>query len=263
MLIGGTQKEITMKDKLVIWGLFDSGNGSYFKSAEKDDDIELFSIGIDRENKNDHFINLDLADYSRMFGDNKMFDTLDKLPKPDLIIASPPCESWSIASAMKDGNACWKQDTIENLFGTMEGSRFTVRDYDDYENYQFYPDRQLLTRINGELCIFNTIEIIRRYKPKYYIIENPAYGRIWEYIDKILGFKIEYENQTYYSAYDYPIVKPTKFGSNVHLELKTKRVKTGTNMNNFPGYNNRSNIPEKLVDDIFNRIKKELENVKN
>ena len=46
-----------------------------------------------------------------MFGDNKLFDELDKLPKPDLIIASPPCESWSVASAMWGGNASWKQET--------------------------------------------------------------------------------------------------------------------------------------------------------
>lgn len=38
-----------------------------------------------------------------MFGDNKLFDELDKLPRPDLIIASPPCESWSVASAMWGG----------------------------------------------------------------------------------------------------------------------------------------------------------------
>ena len=44
-----------------------------------------------------------------MFGDNKLFDELDKLPKPDLIIASPPGERWSVASAMWGGNASWKQ----------------------------------------------------------------------------------------------------------------------------------------------------------
>lgn len=87
---------------MIIWSLFDSGNGSYKKVADKMG-IENYSIGLDRENKNEHFINLDLADYSYMFGNNKLWDTLDKLPKPDLIIASPPCESWSIASAMRGG----------------------------------------------------------------------------------------------------------------------------------------------------------------
>ena len=90
---------------MIVWALFDSGNGSYTKVAEKyfRDEIEIYPIGMDIENKNDHFINLDLADYGCLFGDNKMYDTLDKLPKPDLIIASPPCESWSVASAMRGG----------------------------------------------------------------------------------------------------------------------------------------------------------------
>ena len=74
-------------------------------------------MGLDIENKNSHFINLNLADYSYMFGNNKMYDTLDRLPKPDLIIASPPCESWSVASAMNSGNACWKRErTDDSLF---------------------------------------------------------------------------------------------------------------------------------------------------
>lgn len=244
---------------MIIWALFDSGNGSYYQVAKDMEDVEIYSIGIDRENKNDHFINLDLADYSRLFGDNKMFEELDKLPKPDLIIASPPCESWSVASAMPNGNACWKQDELENLFGTMKGSMFTLRDYEDYEEYQFFPEKQLLTRINGELTIFNTIEIIKRYKPKFYIIENPATSRIWQYIETILGFNVRFDNLTYYSAYDYPVMKPTRFGSNLELNLSKERVKTDINMNNFPGYNNRSNIPHKLVKVIFDKVKHELE----
>lgn len=195
-----------------------------------------------------------------------MFETLDKLPKPDLIIASPPCESWSNASAMMNGNACWKQDTIENLFGEMKGSRFSVRDFDEYENYQFRPYSQLMTRVNGELTIFNTVRIIQKYRPLYYIIENPAFGRIWEYINNVLGFKIKHENLTYYSNYGYSIPKPTKFGSNIHLGLNDKRTLTGENMNNMGGYNNRSNIPMPLVKDIFDKViksKKEIEECTN
>lgn len=240
--------------KFVIWALFDSGNGSYHQDLKERDDVIYYSVGIDRENKNEHFINLDLSNHKDMFGDKEMFDTLDKLPKPDLIIASPPCESWSNASSMANGNACWKQDTMENLFGEMKGSRFSVREYDDFEGYQFKPFNQMLTRINGELCIFNTIRIIQRYNPKYYIIENPAFGRIWEYIDKVLGFKIDFENLTYYSNYGYSIPKPTKFGSNIHLGLNSTRTLTGENMNNMGGYNNRSNIPLPLVKVIFDKV---------
>jgi len=90
--------------------LFDSGNGCYTKAAnECFKNIKIYPIGIDIENKNSHFINLDLSDYSEIFtGDNPIFEKLDKLPKPDLIIASPPCESWSIATAIKNGTNYWQ-----------------------------------------------------------------------------------------------------------------------------------------------------------
>ena len=245
---------------MIVWALFDSGNGCYKRSADEIDDIEIYSIGLDIENKNNHFINLNLADYSRIFGDNTLFDTLDELPHPDLIIASPPCESWSVASAMKNGNACWKrEDVSDSLFEPQTPlSRFTVRNYTDYDGTQFKQDKSLIKRINGELCTFNTIEIIRKYNPKYYIIENPAHGRLWEYVDKILGFKIKFDNFTYYNNYDYPISKPTKFKSNVNLNLKSENIPNDVIFNSgfSRDYNERSNIPKKLVDEIFSKILK-------
>lgn len=246
--------------KKIVWALFDSGNGSYAKAAEKFDDIEIYSIGLDIENKNNHFINLNLADYSYLFGGNKLFDVLDKLPKPDLIIASPPCESWSIASAMKDGNASWKQEKGDGLFNSQTPlSRFTVRNFEDYDGYQFKPEKSFINRVNGELCTFNTIKIIKRYKPEIYIIENPATSRMWEYIDKVIGFELKYDNLTYYNNYDYPIKKPTRFKSNVDLSLKCENIHGDVKFNNFSrSYNDRSNIPQKLVIKIFEKVIEKL-----
>lgn len=245
----------------IVWSLFDSGNGSYTKTFKGNHNFENYAIGIDRENKNSHFINLDLADYKRLFGDNALFDTLDKLPKPDVILASPPCESWSVASAMDRGNACWKQEKGDSLFEPQTNlSRFTVRDYEDYNNYQFKPGKSLLTRINGELTIFNTVEIIKRYKPKVYVIENPAHGRIWEYIEKVLGFNIEHDNLTYYNNYDYPVKKPTRFKSNINLNLRNnKSIKNEIDFNKTGwSYNERSNIPPLLLEDMIKSIEKHL-----
>ncbi|WP_414052911.1 hypothetical protein [Macrococcus animalis] len=245
---------------MIIWSLFDSGNGSYAKVAETLPNTENYSIGIDRQNQNNHFINLNLADYSMLFGKDELISTLSKLPQPDLIIASPPCESWSVASAMDRGNACWKQEQADSLFAPQTPlSKFTVRDYKDYDKYQFKPEKSLMTRVNGELTIFNTIRIIKHFKPKYYIIENPAHGRIWDYIDRVLGFKIEYENLTYYNNWDYPIKKPTKFGSNLNLNLTTEYIKQETPFREMNwNYNQRSNIPEKLVRYIFGEVEREL-----
>ena len=40
------------ENKMIIWSLFDSGNGSYFNALKDMDNIENFSIGLDIENKN-------------------------------------------------------------------------------------------------------------------------------------------------------------------------------------------------------------------
>lgn len=250
--------------KMTVWALFDSGNGSYTKGVKTlnssgEADIDIYPIGIDIERKNNHFINLNLADYSRLFGDNTLFNTLDKLPKPDLIIASPPCESWSNASAMCEGNACWKQEDLsDSLFKPQrEASMFTIRNASDYEkaynNYNY--DRQFMKRVNGELCAFNTIEIIKRYNPKYFIIENPASGRLWKYIEDVMDFKLPYLNITRYNNYDYPLQKPTKFASNIDLKLKKDIIKQDVEWKHFSkSYNERSNIPQKLVKTIFKEV---------
>lgn len=238
---------------MIVWGLFDSGNGSYATVAKNIDSIEMYSLGLDITNRNNHFINIDLANYGYLFGHTEMFDILDDLPSPDLIIASPPCESWSVASAMKGGNASWKQEQGDALFEPQTPlSRFTIRSYEDYEGYQFKYERSFINRINGELCTYNTIKIIERYNPEFYIIENPSTSRIWEYIDRIIGFHIPYDNLTYYSNYDYPLMKPTKFKSNIDLKLDDTRTLGEVAFKNFSkDYNERSNIPKKLVENIF------------
>lgn len=134
---------------------------------------------------------------------------------------------------------------------------FTIRNASDYEkayiNYQY--DRQFMKRVNGELCAFNTIEIIKRYNPKYFIIENPASGRLWKYVEDVMGFKLPYLNITRYNNYDYPLQKPTKFASNIDLKLKNDIIKQNVEWKHFlKSYNERSNIPQKLVKTIFKEV---------
>lgn len=210
--------------------------------------VRIYPIGIDIERKNRHFIPLDLADYSRLFGNHALFKTLDRLPKPDVILASPPCESWSLASGMKNGNACWRQLR-------PKPSNFRIRKRADYNHARFHYERSFFNRVNGELCIYNTIEIIKRYQPKVYIIENPAFGRIWDYIEHILGFDIPFDNLTYYSDYGYIVKKPTKFKSNISLRLSQKGLPSEVIWKKFKGdYNERSNIPLTLLQEIYPQI---------
>ncbi|MGT2896273.1 DNA methyltransferase [Streptococcus entericus] len=254
---------------MIVWALFDSGNGSYTKAINPLNSlggakIEVYPIGIDIENKNNHFIQLNLADYTRLFGDNKLFATLDELPKPDLIIASPPCESWSVACAMSNGTAFWKrEDLSDSLFVPQKiASPFTIRPKQDfidaYHDYDF--EKLYMKRINGELTVFNTIQIIKRYQPRYWIIENPSSSKIWEYIQNILGFNLPYLNLTRYNNYDYPLQKPTKFAGNVFLGLNAEVRPAKTTLTNFTkSYNEWSNIPQNLLLDIFQTILNQFE----
>ena len=228
---------------MIIWALFDSGNGCYAQGVkelnEGGQNIAIYSVGLDVENKNSHFIHLNLADYSYLFGNNKT------------------CESWSVASAMDSGNACWKREqTNDCLFNPQTPlSPFTVRDYADYEKYQYKAENQLVKRINGELCTYNLVQIIRRYRPRYYIIENPASSKIWDYIDRVLGFKIPYDNLAHYNQYDnYPVQKPTKFKSNIELKLKIGNKLSSVDFKQIRRYNTRSNIPVSLVKSIFEQV---------
>ena len=235
---------------MIIWSLFDSGNGCYSQVFNKKEDVENYSIGMDKESGAATYIEVDLADLSGYFGKSKMMETLAKLPKPDVIIASPPCESWSVASAMKGGNACWRH---------TKGNSFTIRESDEYESVQFKQEKSFYNRMNGELTVFNLIKIIKHFEPKIYIIENPAHGKIWEYIDRVLGFKIPYDNLTYYNNYGFDIKKPTKFKSNTNLHLRSENVSSTIEFRKASriggAYNVRSNIPSLLIEDIYKRLK--------
>ena len=213
---------------------------------------------------------MDLADYSQLFGDNKLFDELDKLPKPDVIFASPPCESWSNASAIKGGNICWQTETIYTLFGSYEmTSPFTLRDRGSFDKKfndatMFKPNwwKTIYNRNNGELCAFNTIRIIERYEPEIWVIENPQSSKLWKYYKQIHSFD-GIHNVAHYHYYDEEFPKkPTTFLSNVFLNLKTaqkKRPKVVIGIKGSQGrkiiraYNERSNIPLPLIKVILEK----------
>jgi len=254
---------------LIVWALFDSGNGCYKKAAETyfPKDIEIYAIGLDVENKNNHFIQVNLGDYSELFGESQMFQQLDTLPKPDVILASPPCESWSVASSIKDGNVCWYTEEIITLFGIEKANNnFTLRTREQLEDwYKRVPYfkkhwwKTVFNRINGELCAFNTIRIIERYQPQIWVIENPQSSRLWRYYKQIQNF-YAIENVAHYNAYDKDFPKkPTTFYSNIYLPLKTTTEKASVVISSkksdgrkiIKGYNARSNIPLPLIKDIL------------
>lgn len=263
-----------MQNKLIAWFLFDSGGGSYSQAVETHshlkNKIEYYAIGIDMEagTKNAtqmNFINCNLADLGEYFGESTMWDTLDKLPKPDIILASAPCESYSMASAIKGGgNTPWKRDEDRNFIVRPKSELDAINDTGTPYKRIFW--KSIYNRLNGEACCFNTTRIIERYEPKVWVMENPQTSQMWDYLANICDFH-GFKNVANYHAYDMEnfTKKPTVFYSNIKLNLKTSKEKPKlyfkkSDADKVGGkdisrsYNVRSLIPIPLIEDMLVQI---------
>ena len=251
--------------KQICWALFDSETGDYMSTVRKyfADKIEIHGVGISHYGKNtDDYVNYNLADFSELFDGVGIGKKLLKLlPKPDIIVASPPCESWSHATSINNGNIHWKR-YASKLF--PENKVFQLQDVDAQSGFVKKASiRTFYTRINGELCHQNTWEIIKTTKPKVFMVENPD-NYSWEYIQKYVpgGVPELYLNKLVYSAYDPFKFSPKReiFGSNIKLKLRDFAVEkngnsiiSGKDKNGFIGknYSTRSKIPELALKDFF------------
>ncbi|QGZ97270.1 putative C5 cytosine methyltransferase (MAV1virus-like) [Mycoplasma sp. NEAQ87857] len=200
---------------------------------------------------NASYIKIDLS-----LNNPNLLEKLEQLPAPDIILASPPCESWSVA----DGHSR-QINLVDN--------EFKLNNYSFYQMYNkiMKPKRQRsfiqkqTKRILGESTITQTINIIQHFKPKIWIIENPRNSLMWNYIESFLGFN-GIKNKTYYSNYDLNFSqKPTIFYSNIELNLKYDfSIKGNKNFYNSGNYESRSKIPKDLIIDIIKQCQNKLEN---
>ena len=243
--------------KKVVWALYDDGNCSYKKAIEKyfDGQYLVYCVGINEppfeDTENYKYRQIDLSIIN-----NKLIKQLSKLPQPDIILASPPCESWSIAdcsgSMFKsiDDKGNWKVNNAEYYENYLKNCSPVKRRY-------FYQKEQ--SRILGEATIGATIEIIKYFNPKIWIIENPQSSKIWMYQRYHWNF-LGNENLAYYSSYDNNFSKkPTVFKSNLKLNLKTNKVKSNKDHMSKGSYLKRSSVPSLLIKDIFDQILTKLE----
>ena len=232
-----------MENKKIIWCLFDDANGSWNKFSREREKEHYISIGIN-DNDWDNYYKIDLS-----IQNDTLITELEKLPKPDIIVASPPCESWSIA------------DNQRRLWRKQVGRMIEVFTYqDELENRKIFNNgkrdyyKQWKTTLNGISTILGTLKIIDYFKPKYWVIENPATSKIWEFINenvKLEGFK----NKAYYNAYNIEFTKkPTIFFSNLELKLKLDNIKQIRKWEETSGYITRSSIPKELLKDIIEQI---------
>lgn len=72
-----------------------------------------------------------------------------------------------------------------------------------------------------------------------------------------------HKNPVKYNNYDYPLQKPTKFASNLYLNLNNETRSAEVQWGEFSkSYNERSNIPQKLLLEIFQTVLNQFEKEK-
>lgn len=240
--------------KIIIWALFDDAESSYKKAVQKYykqfNNLEVHSIGIndisfkEKEKFFYHKIDLSIQNFN-------LLKQLKELPKPDIILASPPCESWS--------NADCNGKMLRSISEDGHWIVMNRKHYDEYNTkcnpvkHRFFLQKER-GRLIGEGTISGTVSIIEKFKPKVWIIENPTTSKSWEYQRNHLNF-LGYENNTYYSSYDNNFsLKPTTFKSNIELNLLKKRQKGNNNHMARGSYSKRSAIPKELIADVLNQI---------
>ncbi|MEA4162622.1 DNA methyltransferase [Mycoplasma sp. 4404] len=244
------------KQKLIVWALYDDAESSYKNAIANhwDDelyDLQVHSIGINPicfpESNKYFYHRIDLS-----LINSNLIKQLKQLPKPDIILASPPCESWSGA----DCNGKMFKSIDNNGNWVIKNSKF----YDEY-NQNCHPvkrrffEQKEKTRINGEATIGATIKIIKTFKPKVWVIENPTRSKIWDFQRNHWNFE-GYENKSTYSSYDDNFsLKPTIFKSNIKFALRNNTEKTKAKSKHMSGsYSQRSKIPHQLVIEMLKHI---------
>lgn len=254
-----------MIKKKIVWDLFGGGQNSVFSALKNNELYEVYTFDVTDSTRKHHYIQ-DLAEKKDI-----LFKYFDKLPKPDIIVASPLCQSFSSIKSMKGGGtACWMYNENKTRLKRRTEESF-------YKNrsgwcYQEIWEHDRFIAILGEKCLLNTIALIERYKPKFWYIENPKSSYMWKYIS--LNLKKFWcsgiQNFTKYGEYGYPATKPTCFFSNVKLSYikNTKGFRIiGGDMRKLTGRNKLrqqhlttkqiqeadviSHIPSKLICDIF------------
>lgn len=226
----------------VIWALYDDGYGSWNK-LNKDN---IISIGINDNNWN-NYKKIDIS-----LNNHNLIKDLKKLPKPYTIIASPPCESWSIA------------DNQQRLYRKSDKNNITLFNKNDINrnNEMMHKCRkrdyykQWRTWLLGASTALALNQIIEYFKPEVWIIENPQSSKIWEFLDNF-GTVKGIRNVAHYNVYDYNFTKkPTCFLSNINLELKKGKVKSCKKWSEISGYTLRAAIPNGLIKDILTKIER-------
>ena len=211
-----------MQKKKIVWDLFGGGQNSVFLTLQelnllKDYDVYTFDI---TEPIHDKQFKIDLAQ-------DNIIKIFSQFPKPDIIVASPLCQSFSCVLNMKGGGTCfWKFNNAKTKLIERSVKEFETLKSGFTKNLK--ADVQLFIKRLGQKCIDNTIALIKHYQPQYWYIENPKQSLMWKYIqlnrtDFFDPFN-HYLNETSYGKYGYFTTKATIFLSNVPMNLLKGKI---------------------------------------
>ena len=91
------------KSKIIVWDLFGGGQNSVYESLKDNPLFDVWTFDITEPTREQH-IKQDLTV-------NNIIEVLGHYPKPDIIVASPLCQSFSSILQMKGGGTCfWKKE---------------------------------------------------------------------------------------------------------------------------------------------------------
>jgi len=230
--------------KKIIWSLFDSETA--ITQELNSSDYIVYSIGLPSSSAiTDNFIKIDLSKRSCL-------KKLEKLPKPDIIFASPPCESW-----------------VKVSIGNVIHFNRNFNEYNLYWQKNFksndFTEQHKKNRLTGQKTAYFTSEIIKKFKPNFWFIENGSSSLIFKYLNKYHNLQGN-QNKTYYSSYDNINFgrKPTTIYSNIKLNLRSDFKKSDiATVDHLVGnkrgtkkvlyeYSDRSKVPIDLYKHILN-----------
>ncbi|ENY53629.1 C-5 cytosine-specific DNA methyltransferase [Metamycoplasma alkalescens 14918] len=184
-----------MQKELVVWLLFDDASCSYkntilnnqelFKSFQN---IKVYGFGMNSFEQTKQIKNNIVYEYKQIdlsLTNKDLISTLATLPNPDIILASPPCESFSIAD-----NICrMSQDYSNTNWIVLNRKWYQTRAKDlTIQNRVRDFVKKEKNRLNGESTAGACVHIIETFQPKYWVIENPRTSKLWDFQEQHWNF---------------------------------------------------------------------------
>lgn len=222
--------------KLVIWDLFGGGCNSVARCVDANSLEDIFDVYtfdvVDTHLPSHrgqlpysfhHYYKVDLSQKNIVSYLRKK-----KFPKPDIIVSSTLCQSFSNVLSMTGGGTCfWKQKIRYDKNSPLVER--TIPEFNKLKSgftKNLNPKKQLFIKRLGEQCAINSVKIIKSFKPKVWYIENPSSSLLFQFLRVNLKLK-GYLNVACFGAYGFPQNKCGGFYSNIKFKLnQTKKPPT-------------------------------------